>query len=48
MKLNPGEWVAKRPQTYCRQHGERISGFLNGIPLCRKCCDELLAEVPHA
>jgi hypothetical protein len=34
-------WVAKKPSTYCRQHGERIVGYLNGMSMCKKCMAEL-------
>ena len=30
-------WIAKRPPTYCRQHGLRVKGCLNGVWLCAKC-----------
>lgn len=36
------DWVAKKPQTYCRQHGHRITGYINGFAICNRC---LLADV---
>lgn len=31
------EWFWQKPRTYCRQHGKRIVGYLNGFPLCESC-----------
>jgi len=39
-------WVAKKPQTYCRQHGKRIRGWLNGWGLCDDCLVALNAIPP--
>lgn len=40
--MNPGEeWIAKKMPEYCGKHGERIVGYLNGIPMCRRCTERL-------
>jgi hypothetical protein len=48
------EWVAKKPQVYCRPHGRRVVGFLMGWGgLCKVCEGELkdalgrIQEIPH-
>ncbi len=37
-------WVAKKPPTYCRVHGKRIRGFLNGDGMCDDCVDNFRNE----
>jgi len=46
-KTRPGtyEWVAKKMPTYCRQHGKRIIGFLNGLGMCKDCLYEVEAQI---
>ena len=37
------EWVFKKPATYCREHGERIVGYMNlSEPFCRDCTKQFL------
>lgn len=31
------DWTSKKPPTYCRPHGKRIVGFINGVGLCQDC-----------
>lgn len=34
------DWVVKKPQQYCRPHGLKIVGYINGVGLCQKCVEE--------
>jgi hypothetical protein len=36
-----GYWVGKKMPMYCRPHGERILGWVNGVGLCRYCLTDL-------
>lgn len=31
------DWSAKKPPEYCRPHGRRIAGFIDGVGLCDTC-----------
>lgn len=39
-------WVAKKPQTYCRQHGKRIRGWFGSCPMCDDCIAIFMAACP--
>jgi hypothetical protein len=32
-------WISKKQPVYCRPHGERIVGFINGVGYCQRCLD---------
>lgn len=40
-----GNWVWKRGPVYCRPHGLRIVGFINGVGCCQRCTSDALDEL---